>query len=96
MSRTEEDERVIDRTVRSWRQGDVSLDAGLEFLHITDLSRPHSPACVQVAEALVNGGEAIDAGATPVLDEVRNWRCSARLAMPYEAVAPGHSSRPCP
>ena len=87
---------MIDRTVRSWRQGDVSLDAGLSFSISPICPVRTAPLAVQVAEALVNGGEAIDAGATPVLDEVRNWRCSARLAMPYEAVAPGHSSRPCP
>ena len=47
------------------------MDAGLEFLHLADLSRPHSPASAQVAEVLANDGEVIEAGATPVLDEVR-------------------------
>ena len=35
---------VIDDELRHWRQGDVSLDAGLEIIHIADLARPHSPA----------------------------------------------------
>ncbi len=71
MSLTEEDEQAIDQALQVWRQGDVSLDAGLEFLHFADLSRPHSPASVQVADAVANDGAAIEAGATPVLDEVR-------------------------
>lgn len=50
MPMAKEDERAIDEALRAWRQGDVSLDAGLEFLHLADLSRPHSPASRQVAE----------------------------------------------
>ena len=71
MSLTEEDEQAIDQALQVWRQGDVSLAASLEFLHFADLSRPHSPASVQVADALANDGEAVEAGATPVVDEVR-------------------------
>lgn len=71
MPLTEEDERTINQALQVWRQGDVSLDAGLEFLHLADLSRPHSPASTQVVEALANDSEAIKTGATPVLDEVR-------------------------
>ena len=67
----EEDERTIDQVLQVWRQGDVSLDAGLEFLHLADLSRPHSPASAQVADALAHDREAIEAGPLPVLDEVR-------------------------
>ena len=70
MPMTDEDERAINEALQAWRQGDVSLDTGLEFLHFADLSRPHSPASRQVAEALANDSEAIEAGATPVLDEV--------------------------
>ena len=68
MSLTREDEAVIDQALRTWRQGDVSLDAGLVFLHLADLSRPHSPASRQAAASL---GEAIEPGSAPVLDEVR-------------------------
>ncbi|MDE2911492.1 MAG: hypothetical protein OXL68_01010 [Paracoccaceae bacterium] len=70
MSLSDEDEQAIDQALRAWRQGDISLDAGLEFLHLADLSRPHSPASLQVFEALLNEGEAIEAGTTPVLDKV--------------------------
>ena len=52
MPLTEEDERATDKALQAWRQGDVSLDAGLEFLHLADLSRPHSTASTQVAEAM--------------------------------------------
>lgn len=68
---SEEDEQAIDQALRAWRQGDVSLDAALEFVHLADLSRPHSPVSVQAAEALENDGVAIKAGAVPVLSEVR-------------------------
>ena len=71
MPLTGEEEQEIDQALQAWRQGDVSMDAGLEFLHLADLSRPHSPASAQVAEVLANDGEVIEAGATPVLDEVR-------------------------
>ena len=68
---SEEDEHAIDQALQAWRQGDISLDAGLEFVHLADLSRPHSPASAQFAEALANAGEAIDAAAEPVRVEVR-------------------------
>ena len=70
MPLSEEDERTIDQVLQAWRQGDVSLDVGLEFLHFADLSCPHSPASVQVAEELAHDREAIEAGSTPVLDAV--------------------------
>jgi len=69
---TKQDEQEIDQALQVWRQGDLSRDAGLEFLHRADLSRPHSPASVQAAEeVLTNDGEAIETGATVVLDEVQ-------------------------
>ena len=70
MPLSEEDERTIDQALQAWRQGDVSLAVGLEFLHFADLSRPHSPASTQVAEVLACDHEAIKAGPTPVLDAV--------------------------
>ena len=59
---------TIDDELRHWRQGDVSLDAGLEFLHLADLSRPHSPASVEVVG--VSGGETRMAGIATVAEEV--------------------------
>jgi hypothetical protein len=69
MPLADEDEKAIDDALQTWRQGDVSLDGDLEFLHIADLTRPHSAASSQVAEALAENGDAIEAGATPILDE---------------------------
>ena len=66
-----EDEQEIDEALHVWRQGDVSLDAGLEFVHLADLSYPHSPASIQVAGGLADDGEAVEAGTISVLDEVR-------------------------
>ena len=96
MALSEEDEQAIDQALQAWRQGDVSLDAGLEFLHLADLSRPHSPASMQAAEAAMEEGEAITAAATPVMDEARGMvmlsqtcdvirNCHAR---PFVEVAP--------
>ena len=65
------EEKKIDEALRTWRQGDVSLDAGLEVLHLADLTRAHSPASLQVADAMEKRGEVPDAGAVPILDEVR-------------------------
>lgn len=64
MPLADEDEKTIDEALRAWRQGDVCLDAGLEFLHFADLTRPHSPASLQVADALVDAGEVLE-GAAP-------------------------------
>ena len=59
MSLSDEDERTIDGALRVWRQGDVCRDARLEFLHLADLSRPHSPASVQAARDFGPGIEAV-------------------------------------
>lgn len=69
MPLTNEDERAIDQALQSWRQGDVCLQDGLEFLHLADLSRPHSPVSTQVA--IASNDDTFEAGATPVVDEVR-------------------------
>ena len=71
MPLTKEDEQAVDQALQTWRQGDVCLEDGLEFLHLADLSRPHSTTSVQVAQALASNDEAFETGATPVLDEVR-------------------------
>ncbi len=71
MPLTGEDDQEIDQALQVWRQGDVSLDTDLEFLHFADLTRPHSPASVQVADALEAGGEAFEAVATAIMDQVR-------------------------
>ncbi len=66
-----QDEGAVDHALRCWRQGDVSLDPGLDFIHLADLSQPHSPASVQAAQT--DAGDETDAPATvptPILDEV--------------------------
>jgi len=68
MPLSEGDEQAIDHVLRAWRQGDVSLDAGLEFFHLADLSRPHSPASMLASEALAEDGEP---GTAPVFADVR-------------------------
>ena len=73
MPLTEEEELTINQALQAWRQGDVSLNPGLEFLHLADLSRPHSPASNQTAEDSANSGETIEAGAgaAVIFDKVR-------------------------
>ena len=90
MELTEEDERSIDEALRAWRQGDISLDEGLEFVHLADLSRPHSPASAQVAQNLADAGEAIEPGAEFVLDEVRGMVMLSQTC----DVVPGCRNRP--
>ncbi len=65
----DEDKRAIDEALRTWRQGDVSLDAGLEFLHLADLSRPHSPAS-EAVQTLASDDAAGATGVAPILDSV--------------------------
>ena len=94
LSDAEADE--IDAALQNWRQGDITLDAGLEFLYFGDLMRPHSPASQQTAAALAAAGEEIAGGPAPLLDEVAGLvvlsqtcdvirRCRAR---PFVEVAP--------
>lgn len=49
MIRSELCTQIIDEQIRQWRQGDVAMDAGLEFIHLADPSRPHSSASIDVA-----------------------------------------------
>lgn len=68
MSLAPEDEHAIDEALRVWRQGDVSLDPGLGFLHLADLSRPHSSISLQAANTLRDEGEPIETGPQVVQD----------------------------
>ncbi len=45
----------IEYALRNWRQGDASLDPGLEFIHLADSTRPHTAAS---AEAVAANGDA--------------------------------------
>ena len=59
---------AIDDELRHWPQGDVSLDSGPEFVHVADLSRPHSPASVEAVGG--SDGERPMTGVAPVAEEV--------------------------
>ncbi len=84
----------VDKKLRHWRQGDVSRDSGLEFLHLADLSQPQSPASV---EATAEGtDETQSAGIAPVVEEVAGFVVLTQtcdivrscLERPYIEVAP--------
>lgn len=70
MGLTAADEEAIDESMTVWRQGDVTLDAGLEFCHLADLSLPHSPASMQTAKQHAADGTGILPGPTALFDEV--------------------------
>ncbi|MDD9998306.1 MAG: hypothetical protein OXQ89_11235 [Rhodospirillaceae bacterium] len=59
---------TIDDELRHWRQGDVSLDTGLEFVHVFDRSRPHTSASVEAVGS--NSDERRTAGVATVAEEV--------------------------
>lgn len=59
------DHASVDDVLKHWRQGDVSLGAGLEFLHLADLSNPQTDVSRQLAESDPGEGEAV-----AVTDEV--------------------------
>lgn len=58
----------VDRSVSEWRQGDVSCDESIEFLHFAGLDRPHSlPALKLLRQA--GGTETQKFGIQPILDK---------------------------
>ena len=61
-------EDAIDDELRHWRQGDISLDAGLEFVHVADLARPHSQASVEAVGG--SDGETQLAGIATIASDV--------------------------
>ncbi len=61
---------TVDTALRNWRQGDVCLDAGLEFVRAADLSRPGSPAALHAAGLLQEQGEQLPTGPVSVSEEV--------------------------
>lgn len=67
---SDEEEKAIGDALRNWRQGDVTLDKGLEFLHLADLSRAHSRASQQVAINVRSAGEDVTDEPTGILDAV--------------------------
>ncbi len=66
---TDQDEvDAVDLALKDWRQGDVSLDAGLGYMHLADLARAHSPASLAYVADLV--GPTGTADLIPVFEEV--------------------------
>ena len=62
------DEDAIDDALRHWRQGDITLDPGLEFVFLADLSHPHSPGSIHAVET--DAGPLLDE-TVPLLESVR-------------------------
>jgi hypothetical protein len=70
MAATAEQIEDIDAALQFWRQGDVTLDAGLEFLHLADLSIPLSPASQRAAKSIIETDGVLSADLNALLDEV--------------------------
>ncbi len=64
----EDHTEAVDTQLKFWRQGDVSLDTGLEFMHIADLSLPHSPASLDAS--LTDNDKLQTRTIVPVFEEV--------------------------
>ena len=65
----QDEEGAVDTALRVWRQGDFSLDSGLEFIYLAGTTHPHSPDFEQFAPPS-GDREVIEPKATPVADEV--------------------------
>ena len=63
-------EQAINEALREWRQGDITLDMGLEFLYIADVSFPLSPASIEAIRSATNSDDSDMRGIAPILDEV--------------------------
>lgn len=88
MGLTAADEKAIDESITVWRQGDVTLDGGLVFCHLADLSFPQSPVSIKTAEQHAADGTGIEPGPAVLFDDevaglvmlsqtcdiVRGWR----------------------
>ncbi len=62
--------KEIEAALRNWRQGDVSLDSGLEFIHLADPTCPHTATSVE-AVATAHGGATQAAENIVVAEEVK-------------------------
>ena len=59
---------AVDLELRHWLQGDLSLDADLEFIYFADLSLPHSPASTKAVGDGDYGTQST--GIVPVAEEI--------------------------
>lgn len=58
----------VNDSMRSWSQGDVTLDPGIDFVHMADLTMAHSSSSSRLREALLPSD--VPVGPTPVSDSV--------------------------
>lgn len=70
MSLSDPEAIEINAALQTWRQGDATLDPGLEFSHLGDLTRAHSPASQQLARDFADAGQQTPEGATALMYEV--------------------------
>jgi hypothetical protein len=59
----------IDKALDPWRQGDITLDAGLALVHLADLSRPLSPVAEQALNDSGQEAPSLASEPTPIADE---------------------------
>lgn len=64
----DDEAKAVNQALAAWSQGDVSLDAGLAFLHLAELRSPHSSVSMQAVEGLRAAGEDVPPGSTAVED----------------------------
>ena len=62
---------AVDEKIQHWRQGDVSCATDLEFIHLADLSIPHSDASRKAVAAGIS--EAQTSGIVPVSERVAGF-----------------------
>jgi len=58
----------VNDAMRDWHQGDVALEPGVDFVHMADLTKAHSPSSSRLREAVLPSD--IPVGPTPVADSV--------------------------
>jgi hypothetical protein len=93
---SQEYDSAVDAALSDWRQGDVCLDAGLEFVHVADLSRPSSNAALHAAELLQTQGGHLPTEPVPISEEVPGFvvltqTCDivrSNVQRPYVEVSP--------
>ena len=86
----------VDRALRNWRQGDVTLDGSLEFVYLADLSAPRSTTSIRLADQLREQGEGLPDGPISLVDAVPGFvivtqTCDvvrSSVQRPYIEVAP--------
>jgi len=47
----------IDEALSKWSQGDIRCDTNIEFVHLADLSRPHSSAYLSISKSQITTHE---------------------------------------